>query len=134
MYENQEAYLAKKKHFAQQEFEFQTREAELREEDHKLQQSLIQYATFLDNNAKVMRTCDQNIARLKEENKQRDLEILRKKEQFRILQAKRARIEQQKEAVEQYQSFLEDVKNKNSDEFTEVNEINLRYIKLDSTK
>ena len=72
MYENQEAYLAKKKRFAQQEFEFQTREAELREEDHKLQQSLIQYATFLDNNAKVMRTCDQNIAKLKEENKQRD--------------------------------------------------------------
>ena len=44
----------------------------MREEDHKLQQSLIQYATFLDNNAKVMRTCDQNIAKLKEENKQRD--------------------------------------------------------------
>ena len=41
MYENQEAYIAKKKHFTQQEFEFQTREAELREEDHKLQQSLI---------------------------------------------------------------------------------------------
>lgn len=52
MYENQETYLAKKKHFTQQEFEFQTRETELRDEDHKLQQSLIQYATFLDRNAK----------------------------------------------------------------------------------
>ena len=79
MYENQEAFIAKKKHFTQQEFEFQTREAELREEDHKLQQSLIQYATFLDNNAKVMRTCDQNIAKLKEENKQREGEIERKR-------------------------------------------------------
>ncbi len=68
MYENQEAYLAKKKHFTQQEFEFQTREAELREEDHKLQSSLIQYATFLDNNAKMMRNCDQNIEKLQKEN------------------------------------------------------------------
>ena len=79
MYENQEAYLAKKKHFAQQEFEFQTREAELREEDHKLQQSLIQYAMFLDKNAQQMRTCDQNVARLREENKQREIEIDRKR-------------------------------------------------------
>ena len=89
MYENQEEYLSKKKHFAQQEFEFQTREAELREEDHKLQQSLIQYATFLDHNAKVMRNCDQNIVRLKDENKQREAEIERKQQQLNILKAKR---------------------------------------------
>ena len=58
MYENQEAYINKKKEFTQKEFEFQTKEGELLEEDHKLQQSLIQYATFLDFNAKVMRNCD----------------------------------------------------------------------------
>ena len=93
MYENQEAFIAKKKHFTQQEFEFQTREAELREEDHKLQQSLIQYATFLDNNAKVMRNCDQNIAKLRDENEQRAREIERKRKQFEILQSKKKRIE-----------------------------------------
>lgn len=102
MYENQEAYIAKKKHFTQAEFEFSTKEAELREEDHKLQQSLIQYATFLDNNAKVMRNCDINNKKLEEENKHRDAEIERKKKQYHILLAKKERIEQQKKAVEQY--------------------------------
>ncbi len=133
MYENQEAYLAKKKHFTQQEFEFQTREAELREEDHKLQSSLIQYATFLDNNAKMMRNCDQNIEKLQKENAQRDLEIERKKSQLKILQAKKERMEQQKAAVEQYQTFLENVRNANQDDYTEVNEIRDRHSTLAKT-
>ena len=93
MYENQEAYIAKKKQFTQAEFEFQTREAELREEDHKLQQSLIQYATFLDNNAKVMRNCDTSITNLQEVNRERDKEIERKKKQLEILEQKKQRIE-----------------------------------------
>ena len=134
MYENQEAFIAKKKHFTQQEFEFQTREAELREEDHKLQQSLIQYATFLDNNAKVMRNCDQNIAKLREENEQRAREIERKRKQHDILQSKKNRIEEQKTAVEKYQEFLENVKSFNNDEFTEVIEIRDRYRTLNSTQ
>ena len=133
MYENQEAFIAKKKHFTQQEFEFQTREAELREEDHKLQQSLIQYATFLDNNAKVMRNCDQNIAKLREENEQRAREIERKRKQYDILCSKKKRIEQQKVAVEKYEQFLEDVKSSNNDDFSEVQEIAHRYHTLRST-
>lgn len=132
MYENQEAYIAKKKHYTQQEFEFQTREAELREEDQKLQTSLIQYATFLDNNAKVMRTCDQNIAKLKEENKQRDAEIERKKNQLKILSDKQERIKQQKKAVDQYQSFLEKVKSENNEGYSEVSEISNRHKTLDN--
>ena len=133
MYENQEAFIAKKKHFTQQEFEFQTREAELREEDHKLQQSLIQYATFLDNNAKVMRNCDQNIAKLREENEQRAREIERKRKQYDILQSKKKRIEQQKASVEKYQQFLEDVKSTN-DDYSEVVEICDRYLTLSSAR
>ena len=133
MYENQEAYLAKKKHFTQQEFEFQTRESHLREADHKLQSSLIQYATFLDNNAKMMRNCDQNIEKLKKENEQRDLEIERKRSQLEILKAKKERMEQQKAAVEQYQTFLENVKNANPDDYTEVHEIRDRHTTLAKT-
>jgi len=106
----------------------------LREADHKLHHSLIQYATFLDNNGKVMRNCEANIARLETENKQREAEIERKKNQLKILQAKKERIEQQKAAVEQYQSFLEDVKNQNNDDYAEVNDIRDRYKTLDMTK
>ena len=134
MYENQEAYLAKKKHFTQQEFEFQTREQELREEDLKLQQSLIQYASFLDNNAKIMKNCDANIESLKKFNKEKDAEIERKQKQLKILQDKRQRIEQQKAAVDQYQIFLEEVRNQNQDDYSEVNEIRDRHKTLDAAK
>jgi len=71
---------------------------------------------------------------LQEENKQRDNEIVRKRAQHRILMAKKARIEQQKDAVEQYQSFLDEVRTQNSDDYSEVNEISNRHKILDTTK
>lgn len=77
-----------------------------------------------------MRNCDQNIAKLREENKQREGEIDRKKKQLLILQAKRERIGQQLSAVAQYETFLEKVKNNNSDEFMEVTDIRSRHSTL----
>ena len=89
---------------------------------------MIQYATFLDKNSKVLRNCENNIAKLLEENKVRDAEIERKQKQLAILKAKKVRIEQQKTAVEQYHLFLEDVKTQNTDDgFNDVNEIQLRH-------
>ena len=40
-----------------------------------------------------MRNCDQNIAKLRDENEQRAREIERKRKQFEILQSKKKRIE-----------------------------------------
>ena len=40
-----------------------------------------------------MRNCDLNIAKLREENEQRDREIKRKQTQLKILEAKKDRIE-----------------------------------------
>ena len=74
-----------------------------------------------------MRNCDQNIAKLREENKQKEREIERKRKQVAILEAKKTRIKQQKTAVQQYQNFLEEVKNQNSDEYADVLEIAARY-------
>ena len=74
-----------------------------------------------------MRNCDINIGKLREDNDQRAREIERKRKQFEILQSKKKRIEQQKQAVEKYQNFLEEVKSQNNDEFTEVTEISARY-------
>ena len=37
-------------------------------------------------------------------------------------------------AVEKYQKFLEEVKNKNNDDYTEVNEIRDRHLTLDTTR
>ena len=81
-----------------------------------------------------MRNCDINNKKLEEENKQRDAEIERKKKQYQILVAKRERIEEQKKAVEQYQTFLENMKAQYSDEYTEVHEIRGRYNTLNDVQ
>ena len=50
MYENQEAYINKKKDFQQMEIQFKQREQDLRQKDNELQTSLIQFASYLDQN------------------------------------------------------------------------------------
>ena len=81
-----------------------------------------------------MRTCDQNIAKLKEENKQREGEIERKRKQLKILESKSSRIEQQKNAVQQYMEFLEEVKAQNGDEYAEANDIQKTHKTLDNAQ
>ena len=81
-----------------------------------------------------MKNCDANIESLKKFNKEKDAEIERKQKQLKILQDKRQRIEQQKAAVDQYQIFLEEVRNQNQDDYSEVNEIRDRHKTLDAAK
>jgi hypothetical protein len=52
MYENQEAYKAKKKEFANEEVTFRKKELELREKDGEIQNSLIAFSSYLDVNQK----------------------------------------------------------------------------------
>lgn len=80
-----------------------------------------------------MRNCDQNIHKLTDECKQREGEIKRKHKQLEILKAKKQRIDQQRQSVEKYQFFLEEVKNQNNDDYSEVNEIRDRHHTLDGT-
>lgn len=76
-----------------------------------------------------MRQCDSNITKLRDDNKQRDAEIERKRQQLKILQAKKVRIEKEKKAVQQYETFLENVKGQ-GDEYQEVIEIRQRHLTL----
>lgn len=52
MYENQEAYKAKKKEFAHEEITFRKKELELREKDGEIHNSLIAFSSYLDVNQK----------------------------------------------------------------------------------
>merc|ERR1712032_308956 len=134
MYENQEAYINKKKDFQQMEIQFKQREQDLRQKDNELQASLIQFASYLDGNQKAMDKCDKNIEKLKIENEEKDREIAKKKQQLDILKMKEERIKKQKSAVEQYQIFLEEVRSANSDEYNEIGDILARYQVLRDTQ
>ena len=75
MYENQEKYKMKKKEFQQQEFQFRQKEKELRDKDQEIQESIINFASYLDMNQKIMKKCTENIDQLTKDNKDKDLEI-----------------------------------------------------------
>ena len=81
-----------------------------------------------------MDKCDKNIEKLKIENMEKDAEIAKKRQQLDILKQKETRIIKQKLAVEQYQKFLEDVREKNSDEYQEIGDILARYKVLMETQ
>lgn len=68
MYENQEKYIMKKKEFQQAEISFRLTEKELRDKDQEIQESLINFAAYLDANTKVIKKCEDNIEALKVEN------------------------------------------------------------------
>jgi hypothetical protein len=85
MYENQEKYKMKKKEFQQQEFQFRQKEKELRDKDQEIQESIINFASYLDMNQKQMKKCDENIAKLKDDNKSKESEIERKEKILAIL-------------------------------------------------
>ena len=95
---------------------------------------MIQFASYLDGNQKAMDKCDKNIEKLKIENMEKDAEIAKKRQQLDILKQKETRIIKQKLAVEQYQKFLEDVREKNSDEYQEIGDILARYKVLMETQ
>jgi predicted esterase YcpF (UPF0227 family) len=70
-----------------------------------------------------MKKCDENIAKLDEENKKKEEEILRKKRVLEILTQKKERITKKRLAVQKYQDFLEEVRANNSDQYGQVSSI-----------
>lgn len=123
MYENQESYKMKKKEFQQEEAKFKAQEQDLQKKDTQIQESLIEFSSYLDANQKQMKKCDENIAKLQIENVQKDAEIVRKKKIHAILLQKSKRIEKQRSAVQKYQDFLEEVRSNNSDQYGSITAI-----------
>ena len=70
-----------------------------------------------------MKQCDMAIARLIQENGSKDDEIRRKKRILEILKQKAERIAQQRQAVQKYQDFLEEVRSNNPDQYNSINNI-----------
>ena len=70
-----------------------------------------------------MKKCDENIAKLDEENKKKDEEILRKKRVLEILTQKKERITKKRLAVQKYKDFLDEVLKNNADQYAQVSSI-----------
>ena len=91
---------------------------------------MIAFASYLDGNQKTMKKCDENIIKLKEEILEKEKEIAKKTKMLDILKLKAERIQMQKEAVDKYHQYLEEVKEANSDDYNEISDITMRYYTL----
>ncbi len=120
MYENQEAYKLKKKEFQQEEAKFKAQEQDLQKKDTQIQESLIEFSTYLDLNQKQMKKSDENIQKLQLENAEKEIEHDKKQRILKVLREKAKRIEKQRIAVQKYHDFLEEVRSNNPDQYGSI--------------
>ena len=99
------------------EANFREQEKDLRDKDLEIQAGMIRFSTFLQDNEKKKKKADNKI---KEEENLIDVkvqEITRKKEYLKILEEKSKRIELKVVAMKKYETYLEEVRECNPDEY-----------------
>ena len=75
-------------------------EKDLRDKDQEIQESLINFAAYLDANTKVIKKCEDNIEALKIENIKKEEETARKTRLQKILNAKAKCIKEKKASAQ----------------------------------
>lgn len=127
MFEVQEALNSQKEEFARREDAFRRREDALRRKDLELEESLIKFNKFLqDNESKRNRA----LKRAAEERKQRDQkekEIEKLELQLKMKQQEEAQLKEEVERNLKYQDYLENVVQTMSKFFPEIADILNRY-------
>ena len=109
------------------ELEFRETEKELRQKDLEIQESMIQFSVFLQDNEKKKQKAAEKITTEKKLTMEKEAEIEVKKRQYEQLKKKAERIESKKQAIMKYENFLEEVQKQNTGEFDEVEKILTRY-------
>ena len=119
--------------------EFRETEKDLRAKDLVIQESMIQFSVFLQENEKKKKKAADKIENEKKETLNKQTEISTKTAQLKQLQLKAKRIEARKTALLKYEDYLDKVRN-STDEFNEISDILFRYetlnkenLKLDRT-
>ena len=126
MYEKQEEFENKKKESKQAELQFREKEKELRQKDLAMQESMITFSVFLQDNENKKKQADDKIKKETALKNEKEEEFKRKEKEFEFLRKKAQRIDRKKKALMKYEAYLEDVKN-NSDEFSEITDILNRH-------
>lgn len=130
MFEVQEALNSQKEEFARREDAFRRREDGLRRKDLELQESLIKFNKFLQENESKR---NRALKRASEEKKQRELkekEIDKLEAQLRSKLKEEASLKEEVEKNLKYQDYLENVVQTMSKFFPEIGDILNRYSTL----
>ena len=127
MFEVQEALNAQKDEFNRREDAYRRREDGLRRKDLELQESLIKFNKFLQENESKRNRALRRAADERKQQDAKDIEIKRFEQQLKEKLLEEALLKQEVEKNLQYQDYLENVCQSMSKYFPEISDILSRY-------
>jgi len=131
MYEVQDALEAQKAKGIKEEEAFKKKEDALRNKDLQLQQQLIKFNKFLQDNEAKRRRAETRAAEEMAQIKQKEEEIAQLTKQLEESKQQCAQLEQEVTVNVKYEEFLEKVKD-SSDDYSEIQDLVTRYETLES--
>lgn len=127
MFEVQEALEAQKEEFARRENAFRRREETLRRKDLELQESLIKFNKFLQENESKRSRAVKRAADERKQREQKEQEIAKLKVQYSDKLEEEARLKDDLEKYRRYQDFLSKVVEAATDDYPEIHDLLNRY-------
>ncbi len=127
MFEVQEALDAQKEEFARREEAFRRREEGLRKKDLELQESLIKFNKFLQENESKKCRAEKRAAEEAKQRKIKEGEIERLKEQLASMTDESAKLKEKVEKNIMYQRYLEQVQDMVPEDYPEISDLLNRY-------
>mmetsp|Transcript_20045 Transcript_20045/g.36043 ORF Transcript_20045/g.36043 Transcript_20045/m.36043 type:complete len:298 (-) Transcript_20045:332-1225(-) len=132
MFEVQEALEAQKQDFNKKELIYKRREEALKLRDLELQESLIRFSKFLQENDSKRARAEKKASEEIKLRQQKEKEIEQLTEVLEQLRAEKEKVHEVLEKNMRYQYFLESVLEV-ADEYQEVNDLLMRYATLSAT-
>uniref|UniRef100_A0A383V3C6 DUF4200 domain-containing protein n=1 Tax=Tetradesmus obliquus TaxID=3088 RepID=A0A383V3C6_TETOB len=132
MFELQEALELQKQEFARKEEIFRKREEALKKKDLELQESLIRFSKFLQENDSKRARADKKAADEVKSRQQKEKEIEQLTEVLEQLRDEKEHVHDVLEKYMQYQRYLESVL-ESADEYQEIQDLLLRHATLQAT-
>ncbi|KAF6257143.1 flagellar associated protein [Scenedesmus sp. NREL 46B-D3] len=132
MFEVQEALELQKQEFARKEEILRKREEALKKKDLELQESLIRFSKFLQENDSKRARADKKAADEVKSRQQKEKEIEQLTEVLEQLREEKEHVHDVLEKYMQYQRYLESVL-ESADEYQEIQDLLLRHATLQAT-
>lgn len=127
MFEVQEALDAQKEEFARREEAFRRREEGLRKKDLELQESLIKFNKFLQENESKRTRAEKRAAEEAKQGKQKEEEIFRLKGMLQEMNEQSRKLQTTVEKNMKYQKYLEVVQEAVPEDYPEISDLLNRY-------
>jgi len=127
MYEVHEAFEAQKEAYKQQEMAFKRQEDLIRERDLSIQEELIKYCKFLQENDAKKARAEKRFQEEKEARLKKQQEISGLEEQLQDLQKNSSKLDKKVQALKKYEDYLESVIKAHPDQYSDQGELLKRH-------